>query len=193
MIAQEPQTEGHPSTGTGDGSFVIEPFTPRDEADLINLLRRNLEPFEEAGSVLAATYRRLAALRACYTAEGTVLLVVRELASGQCAGCVGLGPLAGLPYSEGIGEIRDLVIDERFRRRGLARRLLAMIFAEARRLAYRRLYLETTPEMEKAQALFRSFGFRPVLDQRKKGRELCETLPCYFMLDQLPTEDQKAN
>lgn len=161
-------------------------FTPQDEPAIINMIRQNLDNFEEAGSVLASTYRRLEHFVEVYSTPGATYLVVKDNNNGACIGGAGIGPLAGLPASEGIGEIRDLVIEKPYRGRGLGAQLLAVCLREAKRLGYRRLYLETTPQMVTAQKLFHRYGFRPITgDTRKKQGTLFEDIPCYFMFENL--------
>lgn len=160
----------------------ITPLQRRDEEEVRNLLRQNLAPFEEAGSVLAASFRRLENLGAVYNREGARMLVLKDAKDSHCLGCIGIGPLAGLPVEEGIGEIRDLVVDLKARKQGIGRQLLQLAVNVAQQMGYRRLYLETTPEMEKAQRLFTRFGFRPLKEGLgRKGAH--DTLPCYYVLD----------
>src|SRR5262245_14395088 len=97
----------------------ISHLKKEEETVMVNLIRRNLDAFEEAGSVLASTFRRIEKLFDTYNQDGSVYLVVRDVATGACVGGAGLGPLAGLSVSEGIGEIRELVIEPSYRRMGI--------------------------------------------------------------------------
>lgn len=167
---------------------IIEPLTTATEADVKDLIRRNLQHYEEAGSVLAATFRRLADLGNVYRQPGARFFVLSDSKAGRpCIGAAGIGSLHGLPPSEGMGELRDLVLDEAYRGRGLGARLIKRCIEEAKALGYQRLYLETTPQMEKAQKLFIRFGFRPVTQASSEPLPVrgSQALPCYFILDHL--------
>ena len=74
----------------------------------------------------------------------------------QLLGCAALKEL-----DAGHGEIKSMHTAEAARGRGVARRLLEHLIAEARRRAYRRLSLETgsMAGFEPARALYRGFGF----------------------------------
>lgn len=176
--------------------IVIEELSLETEPIVRDLIRRNLQDYDEAGSVLASTFRRLAALLRIYRSEGSKYFVLKETSgSGICLGGAGIGSLHGLPPSEGLGEVRDLVLDEPFRGQGLGARLLKRCVEEAKALGYKRLYLETTPQMENAQKLFIRFGFRPVTQAHSDSRgslskggaanDLSAGVPCYFILDQI--------
>lgn len=167
--------------------FLIETLSSGTEPHVSDLIRRNLLGYEEAGSVLASTFRRLNNLLDVYHREGASFFVLRHSSAvDSCIGAAGIGSLHGLSPSEGLGEVRDLVLEENYRGRGLGARLLKRCVEEAKALGYKRLYLETTPQMEKAQKLFIRFGFRPVtqaiLDSSPK---VIETMPCYFLLEDL--------
>jgi GNAT superfamily N-acetyltransferase len=69
-------------------------------------------------------------------------------------GCVGLRR-----YADGIGEMKRLYVDDAARGRGLGAALTRGILAEARRLGYHRVVLDTLPTMTTAHALYRSLGF----------------------------------
>jgi len=167
--------------------IVIEPIQPGDEWSACDIIRRNLQVYEEAGSVLASTFRRLDTFHAVYTTNGARYLVAKDqVREGLCVGGVGVGPLQGLPPEEGVGEIRDLVLEEIYRGRGVGSRLLKRAIEEARKLGYRRLYLETTPQMHNARQLFLRFGFRPVTGGAAAA-DLIERLPCYFVLEEVRT------
>lgn len=85
--------------------------------------------------------------------EGALLLATE---GGAAVGCIALGPLDG-----GSCEIKRLYVDERHRGTGLGRRLVETALAEAKRLGYRRVELETVPAvMPTAHQLYERLGFR---------------------------------
>jgi putative acetyltransferase len=169
--------------------FVIELISSSSEQSVKELIRRNLEGYEEAGTVIASTFRRLSNILSVYQAEGARYFVLKDTSQGGvCAGGAGIGSLHGLPVSEGVGEVRDLVLDAHYRGRGLGARLLKRCVDEAKVLGYRSLYLETTPKMENAQKLFMRFGFRPVTlasNSPDKSPKISSQVPSYFILEKL--------
>jgi putative acetyltransferase len=97
----------------------------------------------------------LAGLPGSYAPPRGALLVARI--DGAAAGCVALRP-----HEDEICELKRLYIEPEHRGLGLGRLLTAAIVAEARRLGYRRMRLDTTPGMAAAQALYEQLGFREI-------------------------------
>jgi GNAT superfamily N-acetyltransferase len=97
----------------------------------------------------------LAELPGRYAPPGGALLVARV--DGDPVGCVGLRPL-----DEETCELKRLFVRPAHRGDGTGLRLLEEGVAEARRLGYRRLRLDTIPGMERAQTLYERFGFRDI-------------------------------
>lgn len=165
--------------------IIIEPLQNGEEWAACDIIRRNLQGYEEAGSVIASTFRRLDGFQTVYHASGAKYLIAKDqVREGLAIGGVGIGPLHGLPPEEGVGEIRDLVLEVLYRGRGIGSRLLKRALAEAKKLGYKRLYLETTPQMENARQLFLRYGFRPVTSTSEKV-DLIERMPCYYVLEEL--------
>ena len=98
----------------------------------------------------------LATLPGKYSPPGGALLIARHRA-GQPLGCVGLRPLA-----DGVSEMKRLYVDPIARGSGLGQALMAAILAEAVRLGYREICLDTLPTMAAAIAMYRRAGFAPV-------------------------------
>jgi len=170
----------------GDEQIVIEKLSAASVPYIVALIERNLKPFEESGNVLAATFRRLESLVEVYREEGACFFVARDSVRDKFIGGVGLGPLHGLPASEGFGEIRDLVLEKSYRGRGIGAKLLRMSIDKATSLGYEKLYLETVPNMVTARRLFQRFGFRPVT-AKLKGTLVPPPptggIDCYYLLE----------
>jgi ribosomal protein S18 acetylase RimI-like enzyme len=99
--------------------------------------------------------RELAELPGEYASpRGTVLLA---WGGGAVAGGVALRPL-----EEGICEMKRLYLRSGFRGRGLGRRLAEEVIAEARRLGYTRMRLDTLATMTEANTLYDTLGFRDI-------------------------------
>ena len=70
-----------------------------------------------------------------------------------------LAMIALRPIDRLTGEMKRLYVRPEARGRGLARRLIARLCDEAKRLGYTELRLDTLPMMGEAQALYEAYGF----------------------------------
>ena len=95
----------------------------------------------------------LAELPGAYGPPTGALLVARE--GGAPVGCVALRQLARRTC-----ELKRLFVRPGRRGGGVGRMLATAILAEARRLGYSTIRLDTVPGMEAAQTLYEQFGFR---------------------------------
>jgi len=98
----------------------------------------------------------LAALPGEYAPPSGRLLVAEE-AGAEIAGCAALRRI-----DDEICEMKRLYVPERFRGSGLGRRLAEAILEEARTIGYRRMRLDTLPQMGSAHRLYESMGFRKI-------------------------------
>jgi len=95
--------------------------------------------------------RELAELPGAYAPPRGALLVARG------AGCVGLRPI-----DDTTCELKRLYVRPSARGAGLGRRLAEAVVAEARRLGYEEMRLDTVPGMDSAQSLYERLGFREI-------------------------------
>jgi carbonic anhydrase len=85
------------------------------------------------------------------------------LIDGQPAGCVGLHAFSG-----DIAEIKRLYVKPEFRGHRLGRQLADKVIAEAKKIGYTRLRLDTIEEkMRTAVAMYRAMGFREIAPYRE--------------------------
>lgn len=160
-----------------DERFLLLPLTSPLEAETVAVIKRTLTNLPEQGPTLGATRRKLDSFHQSYSKDGAIYLVLFDQVNKQVVGGVGILPFAGLDRNEGIGEIRELVVDTPYRGQGLGMRLLKAAFQQALELRYQRLYLETTEQMEHAQALFLRFGFKPVATKTSKKKNVSILVP----------------
>ena len=97
----------------------------------------------------------LETLPGAYAQPGGAIIVAEV--EGSLAGCVALRALG-----PSICEMKRLYVRPAFRRGGVGRVLAEAVIAEARRIGYRAMRLDTLRTMVEAASLYRSIGFREI-------------------------------
>jgi len=87
---------------------------------------------------------------------GSVLWVAE--AKGIPVGCCGIYPTEGLESD--CAELVKYYLASSERGRGTGRRMMELCIDSARKLAYKRLYLESMPHFSKAVGIYEKLGFR---------------------------------
>ena len=149
--------------------FVIEQgFSERDRAAVVALLREY-----EAGLGISLCFQdfdaEIAQLPGSYAPPAGQLLLARNVSDAVLVGCVAVRPVPDVPE---LCEMKRLYVRPAARGSGLGRTLALAAMAEAQRLGYRRMCLDTLPTMREAQALYQSLGFRSAGSSASEPRVL---------------------
>ena len=102
----------------------------------------------------------LATLPGAYVPPGGVLLLAEV--GGEVLGCVALRPFE----PPAVAELKRLYVRPAGRGHGLGRALTLAALEHARAAGYRRVRLDTLPEMTRARQLYRELGFRDIAPYR---------------------------
>jgi putative acetyltransferase len=131
-------------------------FSERDRKRIVDLLREY-----EDGAGVSLCFQdfdaEVASLPGNYAPPRGAMLLARQAGSDDFLGCVALRPVPNRPD---LCEMKRLYVRPGGRGSGLGRTLALAVMAEACRLGYRRICLDTLPGMTAAQALYRALGFR---------------------------------
>lgn len=135
---------------------IIRTVTSREEMEPVRVLFREYADSLGFDLCFQNFVDELAGLPGPYAPPtGCLLLATVE---GDPAACVALKPLA-----EGVCEMKRLFVRPQYRGTRLGRRLAEWIIAEARRLGYQAIRLDTVPSvMAGAVRLYRSLGFQEI-------------------------------
>lgn len=101
----------------------------------------------------------LAELPGDYALPDGCLLMAQE--SSQIIGCVALRKIDSITC-----EMKRLYVRPDFRGKGIGRALSQKVIDEARRIGYKKMRLDTIPTMERANVLYKSFGFKKIKPYR---------------------------
>ncbi len=136
----------------------IRPIRADDDEQIARIIRQVMTEWGASGPGFAIHDPEVEHMSRAYSLPGHCYFVVAE--DDAILGGAGIAPLQGGPAE--ICELRKMYLLPAARGRGLGARLLAHCLDAARRLGYRRCYLETLHTMQPAQRLYRRFGFRPL-------------------------------
>jgi len=137
--------------------WAIAPARGSADIDAFRALVRDYVDSIRAIALLHLVDQEIAGLPEPYVPPRGEILLARD-GAGAAIGCAALRPLP----EEGAVELKRLYVVPEWRRRGLARALMAAILEVARGAGYREVKLDFIPSMAEGHALYRSLGFAEI-------------------------------
>lgn len=137
-------------------SWSFRPIRASDDAAVAAIIRSVMPEFGADGPGFAIHDPEVAAMSAAYAAPRSAYFVVES--DGLVCGGAGVAPLADA--AEDVCELRKMYFLPALRGLGAGRALIAHCLQTARKLGFRRCYLETLTGMDGAQRLYETAGFR---------------------------------
>jgi GNAT superfamily N-acetyltransferase len=135
--------------------MTIRPAADAADFETVRTLFREYAAWLQVDLCFQGFEQELAGLPGNYAPPRGRLLLAEE--GAQAAGCISLRPIDAETC-----EMKRLFIREPFRGTGLGRRLVEALLSEARTIGYRRIRLDTLPQMGAAHRLYDSMGFREI-------------------------------
>lgn len=139
-------------------SYNITPIsTPQDLTSITTLFQAYATALNLDLSFQDFT-NELATLPGKYAPPTGALLLAKSTSTGEAIGCVGVRPLE----PKGVCEMKRLYVSPAGRGTGIGKALGEAIIAEAKRLGYHAMRLDTLASMTSALRLYRSLGFQDI-------------------------------
>jgi ribosomal protein S18 acetylase RimI-like enzyme len=135
--------------------ITIRDATSKHDLDEVRCLFREYAASLDYGICFETFEKELESLPGRYAPPDGLLLLAEV--DEEPAGCVALRPLGA-----GIGEMKRLYVRAEQRCFGLGRRLVEELLRRAKQIDCRAIRLDTLPEMQEAQRLYRTLGFREI-------------------------------
>jgi putative acetyltransferase len=136
-------------------AYCIRPINAGDNAAIAAVIRTVMPEFGADGPGFAIHDAEVDDMARAYSGPGCIYFVID--CDGRVCGGGGIAPLTG--DESGTCELRKMYFLPELRGRGVGAELIAMCIEQARRLGYRRCYLETLTGMDAAQRLYEKHGF----------------------------------
>ena len=137
--------------------FTLRRSRRADDSAVADIIRTVMPEFGADGPGFAIHDVEVGAMHAAYARPGAAYFVIEV--EGIVLGGGGIAPLDG---EAGVCELRKMYFKPGLRGLGAGTALIARCLLEARRLGYRRCYLETLTGMNAAQALYERAGFQRI-------------------------------
>ncbi len=140
----------------------LRQIRPEDNDSLAELIRTVMPEFGASGSGFAINDAEVPHMFEAYSSTRAIYFVISD--SKRVLGGGGIAPLAGADSD--TCELRKMYFLPELRGKGWGKKMLKVCLDSARRMGFRKCYLETLTNMTQAQSLYQNFGFERLCSAR---------------------------
>lgn len=158
-------------------TVAIREIQQKDNAEVAGVIRKVLEDLgmPKVGTTYAD--KALDYMYENYNVPKAAYFVVEE--NGRILGCAGIAQLEN--YKGNVCELQKMYFLKEARGRGLGAKMMKICLDIAREYGYEKCYLETMPNMDEAQKLYKKTGFKYInAPMGDTGHYSC---PVWMLLD----------
>jgi putative acetyltransferase len=160
------------TVNTSTVQWHIRPIQAEDIQTVAIIIREGLAEFGCVGKGYASEDPEIDDMYAVAQQPRTQFWVLTD-ENNRLLGCGGIAPLKG--GDVGTCELQKLYFSKAARGKGYGRRFVELCLSEAKKLGYKKCYLETVERMTTANAMYRKLGFEPVCAMGDTGHGSCDT------------------
>ncbi len=135
--------------------FIIRKIAPDDNAAIAKIIRSSLEDFNAVKQGTAYFDESTNHLYEVFRAERSCYFIVTT--GGEVVAGAGIFPTEGL--QERTCELVKMYVTSVARGKGLGKRLLQQCIDEAKNNGFKKMYIETMPELTTAIEMYKKYGF----------------------------------
>lgn len=140
--------------------YLIRPIQPQDNRTVKYLVQSVLAEFGCTGPGFASSDPELEDMYTAYQSADSGYWVVVDSETQAVMGGCGFSRLKGTTRDEAICELQKFYFFPPLRGQGIGKTLLQSVMQAAQAAGYSRMYLETLPQMIKAQGMYAQVGFQ---------------------------------
>jgi putative acetyltransferase len=138
--------------------MILRPIRREDDPAMARIIRQVMTEFSAVGAGFSIQDPEVDHMSRAYAGARSIYYVLED--GGRVLGGAGIGEL---PEAEReVCELKKMYLLPEGRNQGHGRALMDRCLEAARRLGYRKVYLETLETMHQAQALYSRYGFAPI-------------------------------
>jgi len=172
--------ESQNDTGNRTGGLTIRPIARGDSQPIRDIIIETLLEYGAEGDGFASADPDTQEMHTAFQRMGMRYWVVEEVmgvvgAMGHRR-VLGGGGIAPLPGEPDTCELVKMYFRPEIRGLGMGKKLLKLCLEEARRMGYKRIYLETLARMREARGLYEHLGFTQIPSPcGQTGHYSCDT------------------